>query len=198
MVPASNHVLRSRRAIILLVFLLVVTISYFLFFQTLTFSPVAESDAMQQLERTEETATLQPFVTDGCSGNVSQNWSIAIDEISQYLTVFAESYADVASIPFEQACIEHDRLYHAGDGGYIARLQADNQLRSEIINYGVTNAATIQARTGLQTPEEVIFLYELLAEGVYRGVRLGGAPCTGQPYAWGFGYNSGNCIAIAQ
>ena len=45
----------------------------------------------------------------------------------------------------------------------------------------------------MSSTEQVIFMYEFIAESVYRGVRLGGAPCTGMSYAWGFGYNNGTC-----
>lgn len=181
---------------LLLLLLLMGVVLYNLFFGTLTFSPTAEAEAMQQLERTKQTTSIQPFATDGCSANVSKFWQIAVQEVSEYSIDFAESYADVTNIPFKQACIEHDRTYHAGEGGYVARLLADNQLRNDIIEYGITHADEIQIRASLQSTEEAIFLYELLAEVVYRGVRLGGAPCTGELYAWGFGYNGGKCESV--
>lgn len=98
------------------------------------------------------------------------------------------------NIPFESACVEHDYLYYKGEGGYEARLMVDNKLRSDIINYAISNWQEITEKTPLKTKEEVIFAFEKIAEMIYRGVRIGGSPCTGQPYAWGFGYNSGVCV----
>lgn len=125
---------------------------------------------------------------------MSNNWRLAIKEISTHFDSFAAAYTDVATIPFESDCLEHDRVYHQGVGGYAGRLAADNQLRTAILTYSTHNTALIQARTGLNTPAEAIYLYELVAEVVYRGARLGGAPCTGEPYAWGFGYGDGECV----
>jgi len=149
---------------------------------------------MQRLEATKQITNLQPFVSDGCSANISQSWRVGVQQLSNYSESFADAYADTVTIPFERACIEHDRAYHLGNGGYSGRLEADNRLRSAIISYGITNTESIQSRTNLSTQEEAIYLYEVLAEAVYRGVRLGGAPCTGQAYAWGFGYENGNCV----
>lgn len=166
---------------------------YRFFIPTITFTPGGEAVGMQQLEQVKRSISLQPFYSDGCSANVSKNWQLAITKISAYSDSFAATYADITSIPFESACIEHDRAYHQGIGGYAGRLSADNQLRAAILTYGTTNTTLIQDRTGLKSPAEAIYLYELLAETIYRGVRLGGAPCTGESYAWGFGYGDGNC-----
>jgi hypothetical protein len=185
--------LRNRKVVIGFLLAIVALVIYLVFFRTLTLSPVAEANQMQQLEQAKTTHQLAPFASDGCSGNVSKNWRIVVEQMSETSQSFAETFAGAENIPFEYACVEHDKAYHPGEGGYIGRLQADLQLRSEIISYGIERAATIQTRTGLNTPEEAIFLYELIAEAIYRGVRLGGAPCTGEPYAWGYGYGAGKC-----
>jgi hypothetical protein len=148
---------------------------------------------MEKLEAAKKTYELDSFTSDGCSGNVSRNWQSVVEKISEASESFANAYANAQNVPFEYACVEHDKAYHAGKGGYVGRLKADNQLRSEIISYGINNASDIQSRAGLGTPEEAIFLYELLAEAVYGGVRLGGGPCTGKPYAWGYGFGEGHC-----
>jgi hypothetical protein len=185
--------LRNRKVVIGFLLAITALVVYLVFFRTLTLSPVTEANRMQQLEQAKTTHQLAPFASDGCSGNVSKNWRVVVEQMSETSRSFAEAYQGAQNIPFEYACVKHDQAYHTGDGGYVGRLQADIQLRSEIISYGIENAATVQSRAGLNTPEEAIFLYELLTEAVYRGVRLGGAPCTGEPYAWGYGYGGGKC-----
>jgi len=173
--------------------LLLGTLAYFLFFRTVVVNPVTEGKQMRQLEEVKQHYSLGDFSSDGCSGNVSRSWNIAVKELSKVSSKFNGLYTDTKNIPFEYACTVHDKAYYTGEGGYTARLQADNTLRSEIISYGINNTKEIQERTGLNTKEEAIFLYEVVAETVYRGVRLGGTPCTGASYAWGFGYNNGVC-----
>lgn len=190
---SALNILRKKRVVVFLVLLIVFVVAYFLFFKTLTINPNTEARQMQALEWTKQTYALSAFTTDGCSGNVSSSWSAAVQQLSSVSDTFAQNYADAMTIPFEDACVVHDQAYHRGEGGYVARLQADNALRSAIIQYGIEHTDVVQARTGL-TAEEGIFLYELVADAVYRGVRLGGAPCTGQPYAWGYGYNEGRCV----
>ena len=137
---------------------------------------------------------LSTFKSDGCSGNISNGWSTTVGKLSKIFSSFENQYKDAQNIPFEEACVIHDQSYHAGDGGYVARLKADNALRKAIIDYGMSHTEEIKERTGLSADESAIYMYEVVAESVYRGVRLGGAPCTGTTYAWGFGYNNGSCI----
>ena len=66
-------------------------------------------------------------------------------------------------------------------------------LRQEILVYAIDNTDEIRKRTGIENDETALLLYESIAEMVYRGVRLGGAPCTGELYAWGYGYGDGVC-----
>lgn len=188
----QKFMVKKRIGIILLLLLILVTL-YSAFFHTLTISPLDERDAMQQLETAKERYPLSPFETDGCSGGISDTWNNTIRQFSAMSNSFAERYSDVTTIPFEEACIRHDRAYHAGSGGYAGRLEADNMLRTDILSYAAKNTELIQERTGLDTPEEALYLYEIIADSVYSGVRLGGAPCTGQTYAWGYGYNNGTC-----
>lgn len=193
MFRAMRHILKNRKVVIGLLLAIIALTVYLVFFRTLTLSPVAEVNQMQQLKQVKAIHQLAPFVSDGCSGNVSKNWRRAVAQMSEISQTLAETFQGAENVPFEYACVEHDRAYHLGEGGYVGRLQADLQLRTEIISFGIDNAATIQVRTRLNTPEEAIFLYELLAEAIYRGVRIGGAPCTGEPYAWGYGYGSDKC-----
>lgn len=153
---------------------------------------------MEQLALTKQTAQISPFVSDGCSGGVSSGWMEAMNQLEQLPIGISEQYTGLESIPFETACVDHDRVYHRGDGGYRGRLKSDNELRTAIMQYGITNVDQITQRHNLSTAEQAIYLYEVIAEAVYRGVRLGGAPCTGQSYAWGYGYNAGHCTTTEQ
>lgn len=182
-----------KKTISTLVVIITGVLAYILFFHTIVLSPLAERTQMKKLEEIKQQHTLSTFVSDGCSGTVSQGWRIAIQELSKLSIEIEDRYKDAQYIPFEDACVAHDRSYHIGEGGYVARLQADNLLRDGILSYGIENTEEIKARVGLGSDEEALFLYEMIAETVYRGVRLGGAPCTGTPYAWGFGYNNGSC-----
>jgi hypothetical protein len=166
---------------------------YLLFFQQVVIGPLGERNANSQLEEAKQMYPLSSFESDGCSGNVSRGWQTAVGEISKIFPNFADRYDGIQRIPFESACVLHDEAYHQGVGGYTARLTADNALRTAILSYGIENTQEIQARMQLATPEEATFMYEIIAETVYRGVRVGGAACTGMPYAWGFGYNNGTC-----
>ncbi len=189
----------TQKCIIWLCALIVVALLLGLLLRTtgVTVSPLTEADAMRQLAIMQQQTTHAPFTSDGCSGNVSAGWKQVIQLLSETSEEFSRTYANAESIPFESACIAHDQSYHLGNGGYVGRLRADMKLRTDIIEYAITNVSTIKERTGLTTDEQVIFLYEILAEAVYRGVRLGGAPCTGMPYAWGYGYGGGSCATSA-
>jgi hypothetical protein len=188
-----KKVFLQKKSLVILTIVLLAIGSYFLFFRTVVVNPVTEGLQMKQLAEAQEYYAISSFVSDGCSGSVSRGWSVAVEELSKVSSRFDGLYADTKNIPFEYACIAHDESYHTGEGGYAGRLLADHALRSEIISYGIANAEKIKDRTGLRTDEEAMFLYEVVAETVYRAVRLGGTPCTGTPYAWGFGYNNGVC-----
>lgn len=181
---------KTFKALILII--LAISAILYVYFK-MNINPILEAQRMTQLELMKDRIQLSKFETDGCSGNVSDAWRIVVDRISRVSDDFSERYAEAQNIPFEYACIEHDQIYHRGEGGYAGRLQADNQLRNEIISYAINNTAEIKHRTNLGTKEEVLALYEKIAEAVFHAVRIGGAPCSGKHYAWGFGYGGGFC-----
>mgnify|MGYP001015016648 CR=1 FL=1 len=192
--PLSRFFSKISRVRFFFVLILLLGMSvYFTFFNTVVVFPTHEAALMQTLEVSKSTQELSPFETDGCSGNLSEVWNKTITNLPESLPNIQSAYGNIETIPFEAACIEHDRTYHTGEGGYIGRLQADNKLRLDIIQYGIENTETIKKRTGLSTDAEAVFLYETIAETVYRAVRLGGAPCTDTTYAWGYGYGGGTC-----
>lgn len=184
---------KNKKVLFTLLLIVVSLVSYFQFFHSITMSPVTEAEQVIVLESAKQKYPLSSFSSDGCSGNVSALWDNSVKTLSSKFPSFSDKYSATQQIPFEEACVVHDKVYHLGEGGYIGRLRADNELRMAIIDYSIDNSEEIKKRTGIKSTEEVIFMYEFIAETIYRGVRLGGAPCTGMPYAWGFGYNNGVC-----
>ena len=143
------------------------------------------------LTRMNETGSeLAAFTTDGCSGGLSIGW--------QYLAVQVESVRATHGErpPWEACCIEHDRLYHAAvpagsspEEGFMARKQADEELRSCVVDTGFDRATTLSNDYDV-TIETVEGLYTTIADLMYRAVRVGGVPCSGLPWRWGYGWPS--------
>jgi hypothetical protein len=138
--------------------------------------------------RTADGAELAPFVSDGCSGGLSSGWSF----FSATFPTLTEKHG--THPPWESCCVAHDRLYHAGGAadanagqGYSARLVADKELRLCVIEIGRVRQPELMAEYGLGG-QQVSRLYNAVAEVMYRAVRLGGAPCSGLPWRWGFGW----------
>jgi hypothetical protein len=114
------------------------------------------------------------FVTDGCSGGMSAFWR---DLANQFPAV----KADIGSSPpWENCCISHDRAYHnatdtrSADTSFEARIGADQILRRCVADLGVAEPAKAVEFT-------------VLADAIYTSVRLGGSPCSGLPWRWGYG-----------
>jgi hypothetical protein len=138
--------------------------------------------------RTAEGAALAPFRSDGCSGGLSTGWAF----ISATLPTIARRHGHRP--PWENCCIAHDRAYHLGgasDGdakaSFEARRTADEELRVCVIRTGEDRLDALSAGYGLNR-EEVSRLYRTIADIMYRAVRLGGAPCSGLAWRWGFGW----------
>ena len=137
--------------------------------------------------RTADGATLAPFRSDGCSGGLSTGWAV----ISATLPAIARHHGDRP--PWENCCVAHDRTYHLGGASDIdamasfeARRAADEALRACIISTGEHRLDALSADYGLSR-EEVSRLYRTIADMTYR-LRLGGAPCSGLAWRWGFGW----------
>ena len=133
-------------------------------------------------------STLAAFTTDGCSGGLSVGWEYLAEEIEDVRT-----YHGIRP-PWEDCCIEHDRLYHAGaaidataEESFEARKQADLALLACVVETGDTRAAELsrEYEVSMQT---VYILYSTIAELMYRAVRIGGVPCSGLPWRWGYGW----------
>jgi hypothetical protein len=133
-------------------------------------------------------SVLAPFTTDGCSGGMSATWTMAAGVIASI------SKRHGSEPPWTACCVAHDRLYHAGvpagadaAQSFDARLKADEALRQCVRQVGVERVAALSAEYGLGE-DDVRLLYDGLAEGMYGAVRVGGAPCTGLSWRWGYGW----------
>ena len=154
-----------------------------------------ELPAHRALMRQSEGASLAPFTTDGCSGGMSDSWAA----LSSQFPDFAESYGDAP--PWEICCIAHDRIYHNSGGvhdaeaSFTARLSADRQLRACVENMADSVDSDTAERYGL-SPAALRASFRLSAAAMYYAVRLGGAPCSGLPWRWGYGYP--DCSALSE
>jgi hypothetical protein len=133
-------------------------------------------------------AVLAPFTTDGCSGGMSATWTMAAGIIA------GMSKRHGYEPPWAICCVAHDRLYHAGAptgadaaASFDARLKADEALRQCVRQAGGDRVAGLSAEYGL-SEDDVRLLYDGLAQGMFGAVRIGGAPCTGLSWRWGYGW----------
>ena len=128
-------------------------------------------------------AKIKPFSTDGCSGGLSDGWHY----MSRIIPAFKNNFGDKP--PWEACCVTHDRAYWAGDtdAGFERRLQADEELRQCVIEFGKKNSEAFSRQFSLnRTLIEKQFT--ITAELMYRAVRVGGQPCTLFPWRWGYGW----------
>lgn len=129
---------------------------------------------------------LGPFETDGCSGGLSAAW----EAVAATFPDFARTHQDRP--PWEACCVTHDRAYHDAGGALTAaeslasRLTADEALHHCVVTTGGRRAPEIAALYGL-SEETMRAGYAAVADAMFRAVRLGGAPCTGLSWRWGFG-----------
>lgn len=135
-------------------------------------------------------AALAPFSTDGCSGGQSAGWTF----VANVLPAIAKRHGDRP--PWEHCCLAHDRVYHAGGSAgadarasFAARRAADEELRLCVRRTGDDRLDALSADYGLGR-EEVSLIYRTIADVMHRAVRLGGVPCSGLPWRWGYGWPS--------
>ena len=133
-------------------------------------------------------STLAEFTTDGCSGGLSVGW----DNFAQQAGFFRDRHG--TQPPWESCCIAHDRSYHTGGGkgltaaqSLTAREQADEELRACVLGTATERGEALQSDYGL-SDEQITVLYETIADSMHLAVRLGGMPCTGLSWRWGYGW----------
>lgn len=128
-----------------------------------------------------------PFTTDGCSGGMSEVWRV----VARLSPGFVEMHRGAP--PWEPCCITHDRSYHDAAGArspsesWQGRLDADDALRACVIAAAPGQVVRLQEAYDL-SEERVLAIYRWIGEAMFHAVRLGGAPCTGLPWRWGYGF----------
>jgi hypothetical protein len=137
--------------------------------------------------RTAPDTELAPFTTDGCSGGMSSLWTFTAARYPD----FADAHDGVP--PWEDCCVTHDRAYHAGgadpepEASYAARVKADEDLRRCVAATASDRDHVLQELYGM-TEAQVRLAYDAISAAMFHAVRLGGGPCTGLPWRWGYGY----------
>lgn len=130
---------------------------------------------------------LAPFTTDGCSGGMSGIWA----SVAAIAPEFERQSG--ARPPWEPCCVTHDRAYHNAGGATTAeasaaaRLDADRALQACVAGWAARDTSLLIETYGL-TEAQLALNYGVLAQAMYQAVRLGGAPCSGLPWRWGYGY----------
>lgn len=132
-------------------------------------------------------AELTPFASDGCSGGLSASWRWAARQFPRIGELYEEHP------PWEYCCVIHDRAYHDAGGAseaedsYDLRLSADRALRTCVTEHGERHATGYAERFDM-TPDQIRGVHAITADAMYGAVRIGGGPCSGLPWRWGFGY----------
>lgn len=136
----------------------------------------------------EDDATMNSFTTDGCSGGLSLAW----EQLSGRFPEIATRHGNRP--PWEECCVVHDRQYHAGGATALSasesfdqRRDADLQLNACVVEVGHERSSELGSIYGL-SDTQIEVLYQTTADLMYRAIRLGGIPCTDQPWRWGYGW----------
>ena len=131
---------------------------------------------------------ITPFSTDGCSGGLSVGWEYLATHVTQFYQVHG------SKVPWEECCILHDHAYHHGgamgnspEQSFAARKHADEQLQRCVLDTGLSRAQHLGEAYNI-TARQVEDIYLGIARLMYRAVRIGGMPCTGLPWRWGYGW----------
>ena len=137
--------------------------------------------------RNDPARALNAFTTDGCSGGMSATWSA----LAGLFPEFDELH--MSKPPWEGCCVAHDRAYHSAGGAtsaeqsFRARLEADEILRQCVRDTVESRRATLRDEYGL-SDARIDQGYDLIAASMFDAVRVGGGPCSGLPWRWGYGW----------
>ena len=136
-----------------------------------------------QAQQSQPGVTINTFRSDGCSGGLSDSWKT----LARIWPEFSRAVGEVP--PWERCCVAHDRDYWRGEtvDGFEKRLQSDRELRQCVVSTGQDQAGDIALRLGAER-EEVTEIFNLTAELMFHAVRIGGSPCTGLAWRWGYGW----------
>jgi hypothetical protein len=135
-------------------------------------------------------APMTDFQTDGCSGGLSAGWEYLSEQFPDVKTRHGEHP------PWESCCDIHDVAYHEGGlssesatDSFNQRKAADLELLSCVTKTAVQRSDELEGLYNV-SESQVALLYKSIAALMYRAVRLGGIPCTNQPWRWGYGWPS--------
>jgi hypothetical protein len=133
-------------------------------------------------------SVLAEYTTDGCSGGLSVGWEYLAGKIQRFHIMHGTRPA------WETCCITHDRAYNNGGlreataiERFEARKESDLVLKACVLETGVKRTPELSAEYNVSA-REVEILDTAIADLMYRAVRIGGMPCTGLPWRWGFGW----------
>lgn len=152
-----------------------------------------ELPAHRALIEITEGATPGRFETDGCSGGMSTLWR-----------GLAGQFPDLAAVhgnrpPWESCCEAHDRIYHVAgrardaDQSYEARLAADEALNACVVQSAEPDLPRLTLAYDL-SETRLRQIYAAIGDAMFLAVRLGGGPCSGLPWRWGYGYP--DCLTL--
>lgn len=148
---------------------------------------IGRHQQLNTIKRSPE-SVLNDFTTDGCSGGLSAGWGYLIKETGRLHAVHG------SLPPWEACCVEHDRVYHTAGSrltkvteSFYERKNADIRLRACVLETGVERSPELHAAYQL-SEQEIQLLYTTIADLMYYAVRLGGVPCSGLPWRWGYGW----------
>lgn len=133
------------------------------------------------------------FETDGCSGGLSEAWRVVANQFPDF------EQAHQSLPPWENCCVIHDKTYHNAGGAldagksFEARLMTDVALKTCVTSAGKARIEAL-ADAYQVSPNQIERAYRTVAEAMFLAVRIGGAPCSGLPWRWGYGYPS--CSAL--
>ena len=123
---------------------------------------------------------------------MSWSWQLAADLFPDF------EVKQGARPPWESCCVTHDQAYHDAAGAqnaedsFDARLRADQALQICVQDQGAQEVTILAERYSV-TEDQVTRAYALIAQSMFNAVRLGGGPCSGLPWRWGYGFPG--CLA---
>lgn len=155
--------------------------------EQMSLSQRLEMPAHRELMAVSRGASPAAFETDGCSGGMSLVWTGLADQFPQFEAV----HGDLP--PWEHCCRKHDLTYHEAGGArtamdsYVARQKADEALRACVFATGDGDLSLLADTYGL-SEDTLRQTYRNISDAMYLAVRVGGAPCSGLSWRWGYGY----------
>lgn len=70
---------------------------------------------------------------------------------------------------------------------YALREKADDELRACVLSTVTGRSVQLQSQYGF-SENQLTALYKTIASSMHTAVRLGGMPCTGLSWRWGYGW----------